>query len=219
MKHKEMCLHIEYLYGYVFRWRAGSYTPYFTMATEWGCTTNRSGQHKDTENIDWYQSESDTHPLPHLATSTCWLRQQVHLFFIVELCLIPALQMVDAVVKGQKWLTMLQLKPWILMVSWSSQSNPNSLEPHASLAQRSLSWIPVLRATTRMMTSWQVHWIQSPVTAPLVLKLFQMQRCVANVFTGLFPSLTADSLPLSFPWRLPQWGAADQLSTCLLNGS
>ncbi|KIK04057.1 hypothetical protein K443DRAFT_93875, partial [Laccaria amethystina LaAM-08-1] len=73
---------------------ARSYSPFFTMTTEVGCTIDVSGQLKDSDNIDWYNSETDTPPLPRLATSAF-------------LAITTAFQMVD----GQKWLIMLQPKP------------------------------------------------------------------------------------------------------------
>ena len=40
------------------------------MTTELGCATDASGQLKDADSIDWYHSESESRPLPRLATST-----------------------------------------------------------------------------------------------------------------------------------------------------
>ena len=39
------------------------------MPTESECAINASGQLKDADDIDWYQSESDTRALPRLAMS------------------------------------------------------------------------------------------------------------------------------------------------------
>ncbi|EDR03952.1 uncharacterized protein LACBIDRAFT_331124 [Laccaria bicolor S238N-H82] len=74
------------------------YALFSTMPTELGCAMDTSGQLKDADDIDWYQSESDSRSLPRLAASTLP-------------AVITALQMVDEVVKGRKWLTILQLRP------------------------------------------------------------------------------------------------------------
>ena len=39
------------------------------MPTESECAINASGQLKNADDIDWYQSESDTRALPRLAMS------------------------------------------------------------------------------------------------------------------------------------------------------
>jgi hypothetical protein len=54
---------------YIACFQVRSYSPFFTMTTEVRCAIGASGQLKDADNIGWYNSESDTCPLPCLATS------------------------------------------------------------------------------------------------------------------------------------------------------
>jgi hypothetical protein len=69
---------------YIVCFQARSYSPFFTMTTEVGCTIDVSGQLKDSDNIDWYNSETDTPPLPRLATSA-FLAITTGLFLFISL--------------------------------------------------------------------------------------------------------------------------------------
>ena len=59
------------------------------------------GQLKSPADRDWYASEPDTRRLPRFATCD----RKFIIFFILRLCLTLALQIINAVVEGQKWRT------------------------------------------------------------------------------------------------------------------